>query len=101
MKAALALAALLPACASHPAPQHPRPALLLPGSVAEPYAVPGPVALDEFGPGEAGRMRSFHGTLAAAAERAEFELVLPAGRAPFVLLLPILAGGDSLMRGLA
>jgi pimeloyl-ACP methyl ester carboxylesterase len=101
MRATLALAALLPACASQPAPQHPRPALLLPQAMAAPYELPGPVALDQFSPGEGGRMRTFRGTLAAAAERAEFELVLPAGRAPFVLLLPILAGGDSLMRGLA
>lgn len=60
------------------------------------------MSLRDFAPGEPGRRQTWRGALVAGGERAEFELFLPQGSpAPFVLLLPILAGGDSLMRGLA
>ncbi len=96
----LALFAALAACTTAPRPAHPRPALLPPAELLAPYALPGPVALTSLERGPITRHSTrLTGTLDAGWERTCFELVLPtaAAPAPFVLLLPILAGGEELM----
>lgn len=106
------------ACATRPAPPWPRPALPIPPELAARYEVPGPVVernLVQIG-GD-GDLSFWRGQLDAGPERAEFHVVWPAGhdpsaqqrpatatgsttaadRLPFVLALPILAGGQEVM----
>lgn len=85
-------------CVTIPGPDHPRPALPLPAEIAERYALPGEVHEDYLVPlDSAGRI--FRGRLRCGDERPEFHLMLPASQrpAPFVVCLPILAGGKELM----
>lgn len=104
-RALFLLLAALAGCTTRPAPHHPRPALPLPGAVAERYALPGPVTervLTEVSPAGASA-RILRGRLASGGELAEITFIRAPGdgNAPFVLLLPILAGGDVLMWHLA
>ncbi|MEM7200085.1 MAG: hypothetical protein AAF628_07455 [Planctomycetota bacterium] len=97
--AATLTVALLSACTHLPPPAHPRPALPLPTDIARRYAVAGPVHEEALVPigGEDGT-RFFRGTVTAGVERADFFLLLPDGDPrPFVMCLPILAGGEELM----
>lgn len=83
-----------------PPPTHPRPALPLPPEVAERYELPGPVVEELLVPIGAEDGVSFHrGRLRSGDELAEFHFLRPEGAAqpPFVLCLPILAGGRELM----
>lgn len=98
---ALALfAAAVTGCSFAPAPRHPRPALPLPEEVADRFALPAPPVVEEVTPvDDHGTNR---GTLTCGDETIRFHLHradLP-GR-PLVLLVPILAGGEDLMRTIA
>ena len=85
-------------CVTTPAPSDPRPALPLPAEIAARYALPAEVHEDYLVPTASDR-RVFRGRLRCGDERPDFHLLLPAsgGPAPFVLCLPILAGGRDLM----
>ncbi len=87
----------LAGCVTIAAPATPRQALPLPTEVRSHYALPGTVSEDYLVPLD-GRDRIFRGRLSCGAEHPEFHLMLPARRpAPFVLCMPILAGGEELM----
>ncbi len=97
--AALVLAALASGCVDAPAPGRPRPPLPLAATGACVPELP-PARLDslrECGPGR------FRGCLASGAERVVFELRVgdDAAPRPIVLLVPILAGGASLLEQVA
>jgi len=97
--ASLLVAATL-GCAHQPEPTHPRPALPLPNQIANRYALPGPVIEESFVPiGDEDGLLIFRGQLACGDELADFHFIRPANdpNAPFVICLPILAGGDFLM----
>lgn len=85
-------------CVTIAAPDNPRPALPLPAEIAQRYALPGEVVEDYLLPTDRKR-RIFRGRLSCGEEHPEFHLQLPASpkSAPFVLCLPILAGGSDLM----
>jgi dienelactone hydrolase len=88
------------ACATWPAPVHPRPPLPLPDAAAQRYALPAAVEERLLAPiGGEGGCTFWRGVLACGSELIEFRLILPPGdeAAPFVLCLPILAGGEDLM----
>jgi dienelactone hydrolase len=71
--------------------------LPLPPAIAAHYALPGAVTQVDLEPVRPGA-KAFHGHLRCGEEIAEFTLQCPAAdRAPLVLLVPILAGGDTLM----
>ena len=81
----------------------PRAPLPLPAEIEERYALGGEVKEQYLAPlgGEDGLM-FFRGLLVAGDESADFEVVVPESAtaerpAPFVLCLPILAGGESLL----
>ncbi len=90
----------LAACSSVPMTRHPRAALDIPENLATRYAIPGPIEERTLIPiGSEDSMRYHRGQLAAGHEVAEFYFIDPPrpGPRPFVLLLPILAGGRELM----
>jgi len=96
----LPLLLALAGCSYVPAPPHPRPALPLPDSVAERYALDGPVEETSLVPiGRRAGVSFFRGQLRCGSEVADFHYLQPdqASAQPFVLCLPILAGGDELM----
>ena len=80
-----------------------RAALPLPPEVARRYELTLPVREEFLAPiGEEDGVRYLRGRLVAGPEHPEFEVVLPKGasaqhKAPFVLCLPILAGGEDLI----
>lgn len=96
--ATLSLLLALAGCVTIAAPNNPRPALPLPPEVANRYALPGEVVEDYLLPIDRDR-QVFRGRLSCGEEHPEFHLLLPvaAESAPFVLCLPILAGGRDLM----
>ncbi len=101
-RTSLSLCLLTAACSHWPAPRHPRPALPLPADIARHYALPGPVHEELLVPlGVDDGLRIRRGALRAGDERAEFHYLVSAEPAaepvPFVLCLPILAGGRDLM----
>jgi dienelactone hydrolase len=93
--------ALAGASCSHLPPAHdPRPALPLPQAIADRYRIPGDVIEDSLVPiGAEDDVAFFRGRLRAGDETAEFYYVRPRHEVPlpFVLCLPILAGGRELM----
>jgi pimeloyl-ACP methyl ester carboxylesterase len=95
---------LLPAaCVTHRAPDTTRAPLPLPSEIRARYALPGPVQEDYLVPLDKD-LRTFRGSLTSGGERCDFHLILPRKnieRAPFILCIPILAGGKSLMWFLA
>lgn len=101
---AIAIPALVAAinvgCVHVPPPSHPRPAIPLPASVAARFDLPGAVVEESFVPlgGEDG-IAFYRGRLSSGDELAEFYFLAPpdTGPRPFVLCLPILAGGEQLM----
>lgn len=99
--AAVSAAILLAGCATVPAPRHPRPALPLPASVARHYALGGEVSEDYLV--RLGKDSIvYRGRLSVGTEHPEFHLILPEKTpAPFLLCLPILAGGRGLMTYIA
>ena len=83
-----------------PAPRHARPALTLPAEAAERYLLPGPVVEASLVPiGSEDGVRFYRGRLSCGDEVAEFHYLTPETTEPmpFVLCLPILAGGKKLM----
>lgn len=88
------------ACSYVDAPAHPRPALAVPEAVAKRFELPGPVellALDRLGDGS-----TLSGDLGCGPETVHFTLHLAERTdAPLVLLVPILGGGDELLRTMA
>lgn len=95
--AGVLVAALLVGCSTVPAPAHPRPALPLPDAIARHYALDGPVSEDYLVRlGQDSQV--YRGRLTCGDEHPEFHLILPKKTpAPFLLCLPILAGGTVLM----
>ena len=98
--AILAAGLLLTGCAHFQPATHPRPALPLPDHIAARYALDGEVfeeSLVEVGNEPAYRV--FRGRVRAGEEIADFHALIPHGKGakPFVLCLPILAGGEALM----
>lgn len=94
------IAALTSACTSVPVCPHPRPAQPIPRAVAARYDLPGPLVERSFVPiGSDGSLRYARGRLEAGDEVSDIFFIQPAGDGPFpfVLLLPILAGGQELM----
>lgn len=90
---------LLAASCTTPMPRHPRPALTLPPTVAARYELPGP--LQVVGLQQAGE-RCWQGELRAGPELAHFHLQVPPGPPrPLLVLVPILAGGESLLQMIA
>ncbi len=89
--------ALLPACAFTQAPSFPRPPMPLQAEDVDRYRLPGEVELLKFEPTEDATV--FVGDLAAGSETVHFHLYR-AKRidAPLVLLVPILGGGEELLR---
>ncbi|MCA8955932.1 MAG: hypothetical protein KDC87_07650, partial [Planctomycetes bacterium] len=100
--AALLFAALsLVGCSTYQAPAHPRPALPLPAEFAERYRLPEPPREDYLVPLDPAR-RLWRGRLTCGTEHPEFHLLLPPGEPrPFLLCMPILAGGGDLMHWVA
>ena len=94
------LAGLCGGCVHLAAPPYIRPAEELPASIAARFDVPGAVVERSLVPigGEDG-VNFYRGRLASGDELAEFYYLAPAGNRPnpFVLCLPILAGGQELM----
>ena len=100
-KFASIVACTLAGCTTTGAPSHPRPALPLPADVIERYELGGEV-IEEFLVPLADDPRVFRGRLTCGEEHPEFHLVLPERTpAPFLLCLPILAGGSDLMQFIA
>ena len=109
-RTALLLGALtlpgLAGCVTHEQPAATRTARPLPQHVKARYALSEPVREDYLVPlDNAGRI--FRGMLSSGEERCEFHLLMPPksmrgeGKVPFVICLPILAGGKSIMWFLA
>lgn len=101
---AAAWAILLAACQAVPGAAHPRPALALPAELAAYYQVPGELRVEALAAQpDIGALQHWHGQLAAGDERVHFQILRPAQRpdAPFVALVPILAGGENLMHMVA
>ncbi|MHC5065515.1 MAG: alpha/beta hydrolase family protein [Planctomycetota bacterium] len=93
-------------CSLQECSPHPRPALPIPDSLARQYELPGEVREDSLVPiGSEDGVQFFRGRLSAGSEEAEFHFLRPenpnAEARPFVLCLPILAGGKGLMWALA
>lgn len=87
-------------CVHVPAPTHARPALTLPDEVAQRYRLTGAVVEASLVPiGAEDGVRFYRGRLTCGDEVAEFHYLEPEGTGPlpFVLSLPILAGGKNLM----
>ena len=87
-------------CAHVEAPAHPRPSLPLPPDLVQRYALPGPVVEESLVPiGGDNGIRFYRGRLRCGDELAEFHYLHPENGSaqPFVLCLPILAGGRALM----
>lgn len=98
--AALACALSLTACAFRAAPAFPRPAISLPGEAKEQFALPGPVQLLKLEPVQGDSV--FVGDLACGPETVHFHLYKATRKeAPLVLLVPILGGGEELLRTMA
>lgn len=81
---------------------HPRPALPLPDEVINRYQLPGPVQEELLVPiGGQDGVEYFRGRLSCGDELAEFHFLRPTAardeNLPFLLCLPILAGGKALM----
>ncbi|GAB4141450.1 MAG: hypothetical protein Fur0037_08300 [Planctomycetota bacterium] len=96
--AAVAFALAAACCTTSRAPFRARPALPLDERLASRYAVPGGVVQRDWI--RDGDEVSF--TLIAGGESARCHAWIPDGEIrPFVLLVPILAGGDALMRAIA
>lgn len=92
-----ALAALA-ACTTALPPAQPRPPLPLPAATLQRYALPGPVTLAQWQPHAGGG----DGELVSAGELARVHLLRPPGASrPLIVLVPILAGGEQLMRAIA
>ena len=83
--------------------EDPRPAAPITPADSSRYELPGPVTERCVAPiGADDGLHFFRGSLACGGERAAFELVVPDGTdsstpCPFVIALPILAGGQELM----
>jgi hypothetical protein len=91
---------LLAACTTWPGPSAPRPPLPISQELLAPYELLGAVTEQSFVPvGHDGELSVHRGLLLCGSEQASFTLVLPpgSGRQPFVLLVPILGGGEGLM----
>lgn len=88
-------------CAVTPASAYPRPELDLPAAVAARYALPGPVQEVVAAPlaAEHRTLRWERGLLRCGDETVDFRVVRPlgAGPHPFVVLVPILAGGEPVL----
>lgn len=90
----------LGACSVCPMVRHPRPELTLPPAVEARYELAGAVIERSLVPlGGTHGLRFFRGGLSCGSEHIDFHLILPPqpGPTPFVLCLPILAGGRELM----
>lgn len=95
-----AMLACLPACAFTEAPDFPRAPLPLSDADAERFRVPGPVELLKLEP--TGDRTVFVGDLASGPETVHFHLYRAKREdAPLVLLVPILGGGEELLRTMA
>jgi pimeloyl-ACP methyl ester carboxylesterase len=98
--AALALAAMLGSCAFTDAPAFPRPELTMSQEARDTFALPGPVQLLKIEP--VGSGGTFIGDLACGNETVHFHLYEHEKKdAPLVLLVPILGGGEELLRTMA
>jgi pimeloyl-ACP methyl ester carboxylesterase len=98
--AAAAAGVWLAACSYVPPPSFPRPALPAPPAVSARYALPEPPRLLHLDQRSADGV--VDGELACGTETIRFHLHrTPDPDRPMVLLVPILAGGDDLMRGIA
>ncbi len=97
---ALLLTTTAGACSFAPAPAFPRPALPLPDAIEQRFRLAAPPRLLHLEP--RGQGTTLDGELACGDETIRFHLV-PGSHPeqPAVLLVPILAGGDELMRTLA
>lgn len=91
------LLALLPACAFTEAPSYPRPPMPLAQEDLDRFRVPGPVELLRLEPTADATV--FVGDLASGPETVHFHLYRARrADAPLVLLVPILGGGEELLR---
>lgn len=91
------LLGLLPGCAFTEAPSYPRPAMPLQSEDVERFRVPGPVQLLKLEPTQDESV--FVGDLASGPETVHFHLYRTSRiDAPLVLLVPILGGGEELLR---
>ena len=98
--AGLACALTLGACAFRAAPDYPRPALSMPMEAREQFALPGPVQLLKLDPVDGPSV--LVGDLACGPETVHFHLYKTTRvEAPVVLLVPILGGGEELLRTMA
>src|SRR5262245_29171895 len=98
--AAAAAGVWLAACSYVPPPSFPRPALPAPPAVSARYALPEPPRLLHLDQRSADGVAD--GELACGTETIHFHLHrAPDPDRPVVLLVPILAGGDDIMRGIA
>lgn len=98
--ATVALSALLGSCAFTDAPAFPRPELTMSQEARDTYALPGPVQLLKIE--SVGSGATFVGDLACGPETVHFHLYEHQKKdAPLVLLVPILGGGEELLRTMA
>lgn len=91
---------VLSGCSTQPSASYPRPSLPLPRVIAERYEIPASLREEMLVP--IGRQRHidfYRGRLGSDSEKVEFHYLVPESDhpQPFMLLLPILAGGDVLM----
>jgi pimeloyl-ACP methyl ester carboxylesterase len=88
------------ACTTQPSPDYPRPPLPLPEVVAERYRIPDSIREELLVPiGRQENIDLFRGRIGAGSDHVDFHFLIPDSDKPrpFILLLPILAGGESLM----
>lgn len=96
----IACATALAGCAFRAAPAFPRPAISLPSDAKEQFALPGQVQLLKLEPVQGDSV--FVGDLACGPETVHFHLYKTVRKeAPLVLLVPILGGGEELLRTMA
>lgn len=99
-RALLACALVLGGCAFRAAPHFPRPALAVPTEAKEQFALPGPVELLKIDAVDGPSVMV--GDLSCGPETVHFHLYTTArAEAPLVLLVPILGGGEELLRTMA